>query len=252
MLNLQEKITFDKLKLGMINMRLNLENFIVKYKEVRNFDKGSASGIPREGLVAYYFNRRISPLFTVLLLDKNVTPNQISVFIFLLGVLTCVPLYLSGNFFAAGIMVWIISILDGVDGELARAKGMITRTGAFIDSLLDRLFDIAIIFSIALAVSLKTESSIPWIFASVAFLGMFLDHYTVELYGNRIDKKLIGKVRILIAEKTRFWPHRDIFLFIISIASIIKFPHIGLLIAGSLSGVFSLVRILIVLNRYKH
>jgi len=231
-------------------MKLNLKNFIIKYKEIRKFHKGKVSGISRDGLVSYYFNRRISAVFTTLLIDKSVTPNQISVFVFFLGILTCVPLYLSGNFLIAGIVLWIISILDGVDGELARAKGMITKKGTFIDSFLDRLFDMAIIFSIALAVSLETGSVIPWVLASVGFLGMFLDYYTVELYGNRINNNLISKVRILIVKKTRFWPNRDIFLFIISIASFANIPEIGLFVAGMLSSIFSISRILLTLKIY--
>ena len=229
-------------------MKLNLKNFITKYKEIRKFHKGKVSSVPRDGLVSYYFNRQISAVFTALLIDKNVTPNQISAFVFFLGILTCIPLYLSGNFLIAGIVLWIISILDGVDGELARAKGMITKKGTFIDSFLDRLFDIAIIFSIALAVSLETGSVIPWVFASVGFLGMFLDYYTVELYGNRINNNLISKVRILIVKKIRFWPNRDIFLFIISIASFANIPEIGLFVAGMLSSIFSISRILLALK----
>lgn len=231
-------------------MMLNLKSFITRYKEIRKFHKGKVSGIPRDGLVSYHFNRRISAVFSTLLIDKNVTPNQISNCVFFLGILTCVPLYLSGNFLLAGIMLWIISILDGVDGELARAKGMITKKGTFIDSFLDRLFDMAIIFSIALAVSLETGSIIPWVFASVAFLGMFLDYYTIELYGNRINNNLMTKVGILIGKKTRFWPSRDMFLFIITIASFANIPEIGLFVAGMLSSIFSMSRILLTLKIY--
>jgi len=226
--------------------------FRKNYKRVSRFNKGKVSGIARDGFVSYYFNRRISAVFTSLLIDKEVTPNQISIFIFVLGIFTCVPLYLSGNFFVAGLMVWIISILDGVDGEIARTKGIGTKTGKFVDSFLDRLFDIAIIFSIALSVSLLTESVIPWIFAFIAFLGLLLDNYVVELYGNRISMNIISKARIEIAKKVRFWPHRDVFLFIISIASFANVPEIGLLIAGTLTGAFSIARILIVLKRYKY
>jgi len=225
--------------------------FVRNYKKARSFSKGKAFGA-RSGFVSYYFNGRLSSAFTALLMDTKVTPNQITISVFVLGVLACVPLYLSGHFFLAGVMVWIFSILDGVDGELARAKGMGTKRGGIIDSLLDRLFDTTIIFSIALSVSLLTSSIVPWVFASIAFLGLLLDYYTLELYGNRMSKNLIKSVRIEIANKVGFWPSRDVFLFIISIASFINAPHIGLLIAGSLSGVFALLRILILLKRYKY
>jgi len=226
-----------------------LIRFIKNYKKIRNYTKGKVSGIPRDGLVSYHVNRRVSAAITALLIDKEVAPNQISIFILVLGILTCVPLYLSGNFVAAGLMVWVISILDGVDGEIARVKGIATKIGKFVDSFLDRLFDIAIIFSIALSVSLMTTSIIPWIFAFIAILGLFLDYYTIELYGNRVGKNLMAKARVKIVKKVRFWPTRDVFLFIISIASFISMPEIGILIAGILSSIFSIFRILIVFRR---
>jgi len=223
--------------------------FIKNYKKARSFGKGKVSGIPYDGVVSYYFNRRISAAITALLIDKKVKPNQISIFILILGILTCVPLYLSGNFFAAGLMVWVISILDGVDGEIARAKGIKTKTGKFVDSFFDRLFDMAVIFSIAVSVSLMTSSIIPWVFAFIAFFGLFLDYYTLELYENRIGNNLMSKARIAITKKVGFWPARDVFLFIISIASFANAPEIGILIAGTLSGVFSLSRTFIALKK---
>jgi len=227
-----------------------LKKFVNNYNKVTKFNKGhDVSGVPRDGLISYYFNRRISAIFSALLMDKEVTPNQISTFVLVLGILTCVPLYLSGNFFMAGIMVWIISILDGVDGEIARVKSIGTKLGKFIDSFFDRLFDTAVIFSIALSVSLLTESVIPWIFAYIAFLGLLLDYYVVELYGNRVSQNSITKARIEIVKKVRFWPARDVFLFIISVMSFVNMPEIGLLIGGGLVGVFSILRILIVLKK---
>jgi len=45
----------------------------------------------------------------------------------------------------AGILVQLASIVDGVDGELARARNMASPVGAFLDSLLDRIADAFVI-----------------------------------------------------------------------------------------------------------
>lgn len=144
-------------------------------------------------------------------------------------------------------MVWVISILDGVDGEIARAKGPGTKAGEFIDSVLDKLFDIAIIFSIAMVTSRMSDSMLPRILAFVAFAGMLLDNHGYELYSNRVSPASILKAQAEIAKKARFWPARDVFLFIISITSLLHVPEVGLAIAGGVSVVFSAARLVVVL-----
>ena len=225
-----------------------LKRFAENYRRIRSLDKGKIDGAWRDGIISHHFNRRLSAAVTALLLDTRATPNKVSAFHLALGVLTCVPLYLSKSYFVAGLMVWVVSILDGVDGEIARAKGLGTKTGEFIDSFFDRLFDITIIFSIALSTSWSNGSVIPWIFAQIALTGIFLDNYVFELYGNRVSMDSIVRAQIKITKKLRFWPARDVFLFIISIASFFYVPEIGLAIAGILSVGFSLSRLLVLLR----
>ncbi len=45
----------------------------------------------------------------------------------------------------AGVLVQASSIVDGVDGDLARAKDMASRFGGFFDALLDRYADVLIL-----------------------------------------------------------------------------------------------------------
>ncbi|RLG81734.1 MAG: CDP-alcohol phosphatidyltransferase family protein, partial [Thermoprotei archaeon] len=44
-----------------------------------------------------------------------------------------------------GILVEVASILDGIDGEIARLTKKSSRFGAFLDSVLDRFVDIAVL-----------------------------------------------------------------------------------------------------------
>jgi|GEM_PF-6910536 len=213
--------------------------FWERYRQARKKQKPKLDGVPRDGWISRLINRRISALVTAGLAERDVRPNQVSCFVFLLGVLTCVPLFLMHHFFLAGIAVWIISILDGVDGELARLKKLGSPFGAFLDSFLDRLYDSSLIFAIALAMN----SFSAWVFAFIGFFGMFLDYYTVELVGNKLGKGRMDKAQVKIVKKTKFWPARDIFLFLISIFSFLSIPHYGLFLAGLLSCIFSLARL---------
>ena len=49
-------------------------------------------------------------------------------------------------------MAEIASIVDGVDGELARARGVASPVGGFVDAVLDRFADASILFGLTLAV----------------------------------------------------------------------------------------------------
>jgi phosphatidylglycerophosphate synthase len=77
----------------------------------------------------------------------EVTPNQLtmsSLFFAIVAGLT----YTGGRpgyFMAAGVLVLISTILDASDGMLARAKGMTSRYGAYLDLFLDRIADFVVL-----------------------------------------------------------------------------------------------------------
>ena len=100
---------------------------------------------PTDGPVSRHINRRISTRITRIIVTKNVplTPDEVSMISFLLSIASGIAFYL-GMPFLGGILAQISSIIDGVDGELARARGMMTKQGGFLDTMLDRLADITI------------------------------------------------------------------------------------------------------------
>lgn len=60
-------------------------------------------------------------------------------------------LYLNRQIYPAATLLLLSGLLDSIDGLVARAMGRATRLGAFLDSLLDRYADAAVIASIILA-----------------------------------------------------------------------------------------------------
>ena len=106
---------------------------------------------PTDGPVSRYINRWVSGAITYLIVRSGapLTPNQVSVISFLMGILAA-ALYIAGNPIAGGVMVQLASIVDGVDGELARVKGMSSRAGAFLDAILDRFVDIAVVSALTI------------------------------------------------------------------------------------------------------
>jgi len=103
-------------------------------------------GKPTDGPVSRYINRRLSNPITKFIVRHNidVTPNQMSILSAFIGMLS-LPLYILNNPVLAGILVQVSSVLDGVDGELARARNMVSRRGRFLDACLDRYTDFIIL-----------------------------------------------------------------------------------------------------------
>jgi len=97
-----------------------------------------------DGLVSRHLNRRLSRPAARALRSTPVTPNQVTTFTLLLALATGAMLAAGWNI-AGGVAIQAVSVIDGVDGELARLKQAATRFGAIFDAVTDRYADAAII-----------------------------------------------------------------------------------------------------------
>jgi CDP-diacylglycerol--glycerol-3-phosphate 3-phosphatidyltransferase len=70
----------------------------------------------------------------------GLTPNHVSLIGFAL-MMGSAGLIATGRPLAGGIGLWVAGIFDILDGSVARATGLKTKAGAFLDSTLDRLSD---------------------------------------------------------------------------------------------------------------
>lgn len=96
-------------------------------------------GKSQDGMVSRHLNRRISRAISRGLLKLPITPNAWSVSIFVLPLIASFA-FLRGTYvgFIVGCAVFqLYSILDGCDGEIARAKFLQTEFGRRLDSFLD-------------------------------------------------------------------------------------------------------------------
>ncbi|WP_322817885.1 CDP-alcohol phosphatidyltransferase family protein [Tepidiforma sp.] len=97
-----------------------------------------------DGLVSRYLNRRLSRPLAGALRPTPIAPNHVTAFTLLLALATGAMLAAGWNI-AGGIAIQAVSVIDGVDGELARLKQAATRLGAIFDAVSDRYADAAII-----------------------------------------------------------------------------------------------------------
>ncbi|MCU0822542.1 MAG: CDP-alcohol phosphatidyltransferase family protein, partial [Spirochaetes bacterium] len=93
----------------------------------------------------YWFTRPLIWIFIKL----GFTPNSLTISSLLLACLSGYYFY-EGSFAAGGWLLIASGTLDGLDGRLARATGQTSRSGAFLDSTLDRYCDGILVAGIAL------------------------------------------------------------------------------------------------------
>ncbi len=97
-----------------------------------------------DGVVSRHLNRRLSRPAARALARTPATPNAVTLFTLALSLVTG-ALIAAGWEIAGGLLIQAVSVVDGVDGELARLKAMTTRFGAVLDAVTDRYADAAML-----------------------------------------------------------------------------------------------------------
>ena len=110
-------------------------------------------------MIKSWFGERVDGVIHRLLpflFRKRVNPNLLTVLGALISLLAATALAL-GWFIVGGVLVLVGGAFDLVDGVVARHHGISTRFGAFLDSTLDRLADMALLLGIAMYYALEGE-----------------------------------------------------------------------------------------------
>lgn len=111
-------------------------------------------GKAQDGFVARYFDRRISTQLSRALLQIGAQPVHATVLGFLVGFAGCF-LLLRGDYVSVlegMLLLYAFSILDGCDGEIARAKYLESSAGQRLDLFVD--VTVSVLFFIALGIGL--------------------------------------------------------------------------------------------------
>ena len=134
--------------------------------ELRSASRKLRQSLPGsdDGLIAKYLNRRLSVPISMIAIRTRLTPNMVSVLALLIAVFAGVA-FAFGNIVAGAIAAQVASIVDGSDGEVARARFMSSKRGGLVDSVFDRVADGFILGGAGYHV--LTGSPASWEFASV-------------------------------------------------------------------------------------
>ena len=160
----------------------------------------------------------------------GVRPNHLTIF----GALVAgVSGYAAGQgmLLPAGLIFLAGSLLDGLDGALARHTGSASRTGAFLDSVLDRVGEAALL--IGLIVHFAREDDDLAIVATAAALALSM---LVSYVRARAEGLGLNRGGVILAP-------RPVRVTILAAGLIIGQPRIAVIAVAALSALSSLQRI---------
>ena len=102
-----------------------------------------------DGYVAAHLNRRLSVPISARLARTRITPTQITVISFLIALVGAACFAVGRHWTAVigALLVQLSSVVDGCDGELARLRHLATARGGWLDTMLDRYADAAVVVS---------------------------------------------------------------------------------------------------------
>ena len=109
----------------------------------------------------------------------GVRPNTITYFSLLLSLLAALVLIMIKSSIVFGILVFFCGLFDGVDGAVARERNISSDLGAFTDSVVDKISEVFILGSVAVAYSgtYLLGLSIEW-WVILAIAGWLMTSYT--------------------------------------------------------------------------
>ena len=141
-----------------------------------------------EGLYSL-LSSKISPFF----IRTSLTPNQVTIISGIFGVAGAVMLAMNSYLYLiiSAIFIQLYTLLDLVDGDIARAKKMQSYFGMWLDVFFDKLIDFLIIIFLAISVFIKTNDPF-FLICGIALMGfMFSIQFIMVL--NDTYFKNVGK-----------------------------------------------------------
>jgi len=216
----------------------------MKTKNIKEFKEISQRGSPgafdlKETHIQNYPNwviRRISLLITRVVVKINISPNSISIFSIILGMMAgflfMLGEYIYSIFAIISMFIWFV--LDHVDGEVARYKNQKSNLGHYLDKMMHCLVHPLLFLGIGFGLYNK-YGSITWLTLGIisAFSLFLIDLVYLNKLETRVYKNLIKDGKKLIP-KTNFkfnflYQFQWVFIFII-IATILDILEYFLLI----------------------
>lgn len=177
-----------------------------------------------DGPISRYINRPISTRITKRLVEKDLSPNFLTIISFCICILGAFllalrpyPLLLLG-----GVLAQAASILDGCDGEVARLKFAGSPFGGWFDAVLDRYADAFLLVGLSFHSLWTYHAWVVLLVGAFAISGSLINSYTADKYDHFLVKKLKGR------RGRYFRIGRDVRVFAVFLGAVLNLPFFTL------------------------
>ncbi|MFO7979779.1 MAG: CDP-alcohol phosphatidyltransferase family protein [Candidatus Aminicenantes bacterium] len=170
----------------------SIQNFTTSSEYLKASKRSGHPLINRYVKVNAWINRPLAWAIVRVLKPTKITPNQVSVASFMIGIggAACFAMGSPTWFIAGGILTQLSSIVDCADGMLARAKDQGTEFGKYLDIFLDRIVEFVLFGAIGFGMYRYTGHSLILILALLGsaayFLHVCLYYITIHYYHNKV------------------------------------------------------------------
>lgn len=217
-------------------------------------------GRDADGLIAYSINRPCSLFVSKRIANSFITPNMVTAFGLVVG-LAGAALMFSGKpaFMVIGVILWqLSSMIDGIDGELARMRLSPSHSGEWFDTIADDITNISFLVGLGHALSVVYDEplyfyaacsiaglmviEVLWFYREFVKMGIashnhFEWGFESENKANKVEEKR-GIIRIVIdkiAGGFAWIAKRDFYTFLLMVLVIIGFykPAYYIMTAGA-------------------
>ncbi len=194
-----------------------------------------------EGPVDALINWRFSMRITRVLARRSlaITPNHVTVVSILVGLVACFCASRGSYAMVAlgGVLLEVQSILDSVDGELARLRFQYSKLGQWLDNLTDDIVDNLFILAVGYALGgtwwwlalgaaggrwLVAVSTYIWVYATTGTGDVFAFRWWFEGEGTSVDE---AYKPTSVKTWVRSFGRRDTYVFIWMIVCLAGFPY---------------------------
>jgi phosphatidylglycerophosphate synthase len=149
--------------------------------------KNTQKGRGASDFIAHYLNRPLETALTYHLSDTRVTPNMVTVACNVVAYLAA-AFFLFGQLLPGALLTFVVGVIDGIDGKLARIRHQTTRLGK-LEHTFDLLFEFT--WLIALATYLSAFwGTLPFLLAAGSITLMAFYRMVYDLFSRTMGESL--------------------------------------------------------------
>ena len=205
-------------------------------------------GSPLDGMVDTYLNRPASKILTRFFLKTPITPNQITLLSFIIGILAAIGFAMEGYFnsILGALLFQFSSTVDCSDGEVARLKFMESPFGKWLDITLDNIAHLLIFSAITWTAIRQNPDGgfLQWgllslIGISLSFISVILSIRLQDRTSSLHQTDQNGWAIFLMNKFIAMMANRDFSLIVLILALVNSLPWL-LILVGAGSNLFGL------------